>query len=436
MSCAYVAVMVTLGLFTPWQLLGNVAILLVLLVLSGVVHLIQPSLSGGALLALLILAEIYFGVENGLQAVQVANLTLILVLSALLFRRVGIVVSVILGSGVVGGVLTMHGAGSSNPFVEWLTVSSILSVIGVLLGSWLVAERESRRLALRSADALVEQERRYAELVRNAPDGVLAVGSDGLVEAISPAVSNLLRFDEADVLGRRVWDFPGWTKTGREGIQESFRKALESGRPQTVVAELAGGVPAWLEVRTSLVRRLDGGLAVHATLRDVSERELAQRAQRAYREGLAQAERVELLGRLAGGVAHDFNNLLSVIITNAELIADRQELEDAEELHDLRAAAAMGADLTRKLMALTRVEQLELASLDVSEVLRELRPVLRSVLPSSVQLRVSVAADLPRVQAGHAQLEQLLVNLVINARDAMPEGGRVSIEARENAGGG
>ena len=411
----------------------------------GVVQSLQERMGAELLNALVVGALVFTSIAGirtyGLHAIPMANLCLVLLVAAYLLGRIGVMVMLVMALGMVtAGAFFPREGGTTSSVFEWIIVTCQLAVTGVALWWGLTAEEEARLAVRRNADALLEQESRYAELVRNAPDGVLALRLDGRVEAASPAVGKLTGYADPDMLGRRIWEMPWWTGPARERLRAGFRGLLAGREPTTLVLSFATRVDdptlkarstgLWFEARLRLVRRSDGALAVNVTLRDVSDRERAQQARQAYELRLQQAERVELLGRLAGGITHDFNNLLAVITANAELMSRRREFSSVEELHELLAAARLGAELTRKLMSLTRNQQVELEALDVGFVLNSLRPVLRSLLPTSIELTIDVAPDLPRLAAGHTHIEQIVVNLVVNARDAMPDGGALQIDVR------
>ncbi len=155
---------------------------------------------------------------------------------------------------------------------------------------------------------------------------------------------------------------------------------------------------------------------------DVSER-------RALEHQLLQAQKMEAVGQLAGGVAHDFNNLALVISGHAELLLER--LDDArarESAREIRRAADQASELTRQLLAFSRRQVLRPVELDVSDVLADLVPMLGRLIGDDIELSTRLAAGTGAVQADPAQLRQVVMNLVLNARDAMPRGGRLSIE--------
>jgi CheY-like chemotaxis protein/two-component sensor histidine kinase len=144
---------------------------------------------------------------------------------------------------------------------------------------------------------------------------------------------------------------------------------------------------------------------------------------------LGQAHRLESVGQLTSGIAHDFNNLLTVILACSDLV-ERQLTERSGALDELRGAARRGEALIRKLLAFSRQEPRSFEPVDVGRLVRELAPTLRRLLPESIDMQVSSDVALPVIEADAGALEQLLVNLVTNARDAMPWRGNLTVETR------
>ena len=161
----------------------------------------------------------------------------------------------------------------------------------------------------------------------------------------------------------------------------------------------------------------------------------ASRALHDREEQLRQAQKMEAIGRLAGGVAHDFNNLLTAIIGYTDLVAERLDRDDhvAREVGEIRAAAHRGALLTRQLLAFSRKQFLNPEVLDLNAIVTGLLQMLPRVIGEHIQTTVTLAGDLSRVKADASQMEQVLVNVVLNGRDAMPMGGHLTIETRNVA---
>ncbi len=175
---------------------------------------------------------------------------------------------------------------------------------------------------------------------------------------------------------------------------------------------------------------------VERELRERRERDHHRQTEQALRraeEQLRQAQKMEAIGNLAGGIAHDFNNLLSVILGYSSLIASQLRAGDpmADELRELVDAANRGADLTRRLLAFGRRQVLQPKILRLDDVISSVEGMLRRVIPESITLTVLSAPRLGHCKLDPGQLEQVILNLVVNARDAMPDGGKLTIEMKD-----
>jgi len=166
---------------------------------------------------------------------------------------------------------------------------------------------------------------------------------------------------------------------------------------------------------------MEGRRAALVLAHDVTER-------RRLEERLAQAEKMEAIGRLAGGVAHDFNNLLTVISGYTELLLARPETTGRDQLGEIAHAAEQAAALTRQLLAFSRRQVLHPTLLDLDAIVAGMEPMVRRIIGDDVNVGVRLAGDLPAIEADRAQLERVILNLAANARDAMPDGGRLTIE--------
>jgi two-component system, cell cycle sensor histidine kinase and response regulator CckA len=174
-------------------------------------------------------------------------------------------------------------------------------------------------------------------------------------------------------------------------------------------------------------------IAVAASrLRYVENRVRAEKERREIDQRLARVQRLESLGTLAGGVAHDFNNLLTVIIASATM-AERQATDPLvlNELHSVLGAATRAGELTRQLLAMSRSQDLSLKPIDLNEHLVQLLALVRRVLPETITVDLVAGRHLPMVEGDASQLDQVFMNLFINARDAMPNGGRITVETEQ-----
>ncbi|HWO17446.1 MAG TPA: ATP-binding protein, partial [Kofleriaceae bacterium] len=165
---------------------------------------------------------------------------------------------------------------------------------------------------------------------------------------------------------------------------------------------------------------------------EIEERRRAEATLRAVQEQLLQAQKLEAIGRLAGGVAHDFNNLLTVVLSYVHLLLPAFPQGDPRRhyLDEVKRAGERGAALTRQLLAFSRQQVMARKVIDPAQILREMDTLIRKLAGKRVEVDVAIADDVGNIKADASSIEQVIMNLVVNARDAMPEGGRLSIELR------
>jgi PAS domain S-box-containing protein len=285
----------------------------------------------------------------------------------------------------------------------------------------LSAEERHRRQA---ETALRASEERFRALVENSSDALFLIDGEGRVTYVAASSQRHLGWKPDEMLGQSVFDFLHPDDREVAGIRMS--EALQ--RPGEIVsAELrfrhADG--AWRIMEAVGVNRLNdppvGAIILNA--RDITER-------RKLEEQLRQAQKMEAVGQLAGGVAHDFNNLLTAILGYCNLMIDDVPKEDPlrQDLEEIKSAGERAAGLTRQLLAFSRRQMLQPQVVDINALVRQLEKLLRRLISEDVELVTALAPNLPAVKVDPASIEQVLVNLAVNARDAMPRGGRLTIE--------
>ncbi len=259
---------------------------------------------------------------------------------------------------------------------------------------------------------------RLESTLANMSDAFLLVDREWRVVYLNRSAEQLVEQSREHLLGRVLWDeFPDLDDTI---AGERYRHAMETG--ESVHFELYyDPLENWFEVNAYPTEE---GVAVYFS-RTTERRKLEAQLQ--------QSQRLESVGQLTGGIAHDFNNLLTVILGNAELLTE--SLADSEETKELaplaghiEAAAMRGAELTRRLLAFARRQPLEPEPVDVNTAIRGLEPLLRRALGEHVEIEVTRGAGIWPAMIDAGQFESALMNLAINARDAMPDGGRLTIE--------
>lgn len=249
---------------------------------------------------------------------------------------------------------------------------------------------------------------------------------DYVYVAVNPAFESHTGLRAAEVIGRPVTEVvPDFQKTPFARV---FRQVVLTGEPVSV-EDWSEPFGRWYEINAY---RVDGG-NVAVIFRDVTERKEAAAEQARLQTQLAKAQRMEAIGQLAGGVAHDFNNMLVVITGNAEMALD--ELDDAapvrRELTQILEAARRSADLTRQLLAFARRQSANPQVLDLNDTVSGMLKMLGRLIGEDLELRWQPVAEVWRVNMDPAQLDQILANLVVNARDAIDGQGAITL-ATEN----
>ncbi len=279
--------------------------------------------------------------------------------------------------------------------------------------------------------ALRDSEKRYRDLYENASDIIYSNDLEGRFLAFNPAGERILGYRREELLGQHfaVVVAPEHVEPT---LRQMRRKLAGDTDATTYEVELVrkDGTRVPVEISSRVVFAHGRPVGVEGVAREITERRRAEQARRELEEQLRHTQKLEALGRLAGGVAHDFNNLLTAIVGYSQLLADRAgaDPELRRDIDEILRAADRGAGLTRQLLAFGRRQVLQPRVLDLNEVVRETGGLIRRVIGESVELELSLAPRLGRVYADRSQLEQVLLNLSVNARDAMPAGGTVMFE--------
>ncbi len=285
-------------------------------------------------------------------------------------------------------------------------------------------QRESRARSVSAEQALRESEEKYRDLVENINDVIFTVDTSGTITYINPTIESLAGFTPEEVIGKPFSDyiFPDDLLK----LQKSFERTL-SGSIEPLEFRLLCKGGGTCRVRSSSRPKSRNGkvVALRGTISDISR-------QRHLETELRQSRKMEAIGRLAGGVAHDFNNLLTTIMGYCDLLNEvPDQAQKGESLLEIRRAAEMAASLTQQLLAFSRKQVLNPRILDLNAEVTRVEGMLRRLIGEGIDFRTRLSPDLPAVLCDPSQLDQVLVNLVVNARDAVQHRGTITIETSE-----
>jgi two-component system, cell cycle sensor histidine kinase and response regulator CckA len=283
----------------------------------------------------------------------------------------------------------------------------------------------------RADKALAASELRYRRLFEAARDGVLILdGTTGKVVDVNPFMEGLLGYTREEFIGTSLWELGPFRNALASKIKFEELQRTEYVRFEDLPLETKDGRLADVEF-VSNVYEVDHEKVIQCNIRDISERKRAAEVLRASEERLRASQKMEAVGQLAGGIAHDFNNLLTAILGYSELLLAGSGLAHSGargDVEEIRRAAERGAALTRQILAFSRRQTLRPDVVSLNQVLIGMDPLLRRTLGENLDLISLQQPDLGHVEVDVHQFEQVLMNLALNARDAMPAGGRLTLE--------
>ena len=265
---------------------------------------------------------------------------------------------------------------------------------------------------------------RLVTAIEQSAEAVVITNASGAIEYVNPAFTRITGYSREEVLGQN----PRKLKSDKQdpAFYQQLWATILQGKiwHGEIVNRRKDGKLYTLEMNIAPVRRTSGEITHFiATKQDVTER---KRLEEQYR----QAQKMEAVGRLAGGVAHDFNNLLTIINGYSEMVMERLDFNDPVRgyLEQIKKAGDRAASLTRQLLAFSRQQVLAPRVLDLNALVADVEKMLRRMIGEDISLTISLGSPLGQVKADPGQIEQILMNLAVNARDAMPEGGKLAIE--------
>jgi PAS domain S-box-containing protein len=294
----------------------------------------------------------------------------------------------------------------------------------------IVLDTSERR---RAEAALRKSESRARAVLDNAVEGIVTIDQRGTIESVNPAAQRIFGYEADEMLGRNVRMLaPEPHRSQHDGFIANFlatgeRKVIGIGREVEGRRKDGTTFPLYLsvaEVASGRERTFTG------IMRDLTQIKRSEQELRSVQQQLYEAQKIEAIGQLAEGVAHEFNNHLTVILGNTELLAQRLREDEAlaETVGEIADTARQSASLTQQLLAFGRRQALQPQRVDLNELLAGLERILRGMLGDRVRLAWKRAPELGWIVSDPGQIEQVIVNLAVNARDAMPGGGTLAIE--------
>ena len=282
----------------------------------------------------------------------------------------------------------------------------------------------------RADEALRDSQERLLGIISSAMDAIITVDNNQKIIVFNRAAEQIFRCPATEAIGQSIDKFipQRFREAHREHIR-SFGQTGVSSRsmesPGTLMGVRADGEEFPVEATISQVKTASERLYT-VILRDISVRKRTE-------DELRQAQKMEAVGHLAGGIAHEFNNYLGIIMGYSDLMAQEEIQNESLRLGlaEIKSATQKAASLTRQLLAFSRKQLIEPTVLDLNASVWDAHKLLRRLIPANIDVIPVLHPDLGKVKADPAQIQQILINLVVNARDAMPQGGKISIETAE-----
>jgi len=286
----------------------------------------------------------------------------------------------------------------------------------------IIHDLTERKRAERAAREAAE---RLKAVVDTAVDGVILIDAEGLIMMFNPACERLFGFRAAEVMGLNVkLLMPAPFREEHDTYLDNYHRTGERkiiGIGREVIGQRKNGTTFPMDLSVGEAKQ-EGKSIFVGVIHDLSERKRTA-------EQLVQAQKMEAVGQLSGGIAHDFNNLLTVIIGNADTLADKLKIrEDLKRLADqIVSAGQRGAELTQRLLAFSRKQMLRPVEIDCNRLIESMRELLRRTLREDIEIQTELDSELATAYADPGQLESAILNLSLNAQDAMPEGGTITV---------
>jgi len=378
-----------------------------------------------------LLVSVGLYLAGGIAAAPYLNVYLIVAIYAgITFSSTACVMATLAATASFVAIVVMQSAGVLSAPIELPNASMIaafnlivLNIAGGLTAVLARALRESRRRLRATAQEL----ERFVEAI---PDVIYVLDRAGHLTLWNQKLEAATGLSPQELSGKPLLDLIA--EEDREAMSAALRSGLEERtfEVESRLRETAGAVTAYQWTGAALVDRRGQVSGLTGVGRDVTERKRADEVLRQREDEMRQLQKIEAIGRLAGGVAHDFNNVLTVVIGRCQLLLNRFSPEDPAypSLEEIESTAQHAANLTRQLLAFSRNQPSARQPLDLNATVTAVSDMLRRLIGENIELDVTLDEKLGLVMADPGQVEQIIVNFAVNARDAMPSGGRLLIQ--------
>lgn len=311
---------------------------------------------------------------------------------------------------------------SRGKIVAYDTDGTPLRVTGTSLD---ITERKQMEQALR------ESEERYRAIFNNAAIGINLSDRDTRFLQVNSRSASMLGYTQEELKALSVLDIthPDHRELSMANLSDLIDGKVDSYRVQKRYVRKDGQV-VWADVHVSAIHNQSGQfVASLAVVEDITDRKRAEQERERMRAQLLQAQKMEAIGTLTGGMAHEFNNLLTIVSGYAELLLAEKNESDPEhsDLQRIVHASQRGAELVRSLLAFSRKSEMNITPVNLNREVEQVKKLLDRTFPKMIEIELNLSDGLKTVEADSGQIRQLLMNMALNARDAMPDGGKLSI---------
>ncbi len=322
------------------------------------------------------------------------------------------------------GILTQQGEYVIGEFIltPQYEAGQVVSVLGIARD---ITERK------RAEETLRDSEARFQELFDEAPVGYHEVDAEGRIIRINRTELEMLGYSAEEMVGQPAWEFIVEEETSQQAILTNSSSTIPSTQSLERICRRKDRTAFPVLIQRRVIRDAnDRVTGIRSTVQDITELKGMGREKANLEEQLRQSQKMEAIGRLAGGIAHDFNNLLTIIKGYSQL--SLMEFKESDPLRgnieEIQKATDRASALTRQLLAFSRRQILEMKVLDINTLLKDLDKMLHRIIGEDIELVTLLANNLGRVKADPGQVEQVILNLAVNAKDAMLSGGKLTIE--------